>query len=204
MELRAGPTKARPRAPRPRRWLGGVLLAMSGLASSGLFWQNARAQRPSRDEVEAAYLYNFGKFVRWPAASAGGPLVICVAAQDSFAAALSQLVAGEQIDQRPLQVKSLENAGGVQGCSILFIGSAETARVDTLLAAAAGKPILTVGDAGDFLVRGGTIQFVLAEDHVRFSVNLSAANRCGLGLSSELLKVAVSVTGRPGTGGVEQ
>ncbi len=115
--------------------------------------------------------------------------------------ALNRLAAGEQIDQRPLAVKAVSDPGAVAGCSILFIGSTEPGRVDTFLAAAAGKPILTVGDAPDFLARGGTIQFVQMEDHVRFSVNLSAASRCGLGLSSELLKVAVSVTGRPGTGG---
>jgi hypothetical protein len=175
-----------------------MLLAVAGVASAGLPTQSARAERPSRDEVEAAYLYNFGKFVRWPAGSAQGPLVICVAAQESFAPALSQLVTGEQIDQRPLEVKTLESPGGVAGCSILFLSSTGPGRTDAFLAAATGKPVLTVGDAPDFLVRGGAIQFVLVEDRVRFSVNLSAASRSGLGLSSELLKVAVSVTGRAG------
>jgi hypothetical protein len=181
--------------------LSGLLLAVAGVASADLSWQSALAQRPSRDEVQAAYLYNFGKFVRWPAGAARGPLTICVAAPDSFGHAISALTAGEQIDQRPLQVKTVDGAGGVGGCSILFIGAMEPKRVNELLAAAAGKPVLTVGDAPDFLARGGTIQFVEMEDHVRFSVNLDAANRGGLGMSSELLKVAVSVTGKPGTGG---
>lgn len=200
MELRTEQRRRQDRS-RGRRWLAAFLLAAGGIASAGLPQQSARAQRPSRDEVEAAYLYNFGKFVRWPAGAVRGPLVICVAAQASFLQALSRLVTGEQIEQRPLQVKNIGNAGDVTGCSILFIGSTEARRVDGLLGAAAGKPILTVGDAPDFLVRGGAVQFVLMEDHVRFSVNLSAAARGGLGLSSELLKVAVSVTGKPGTGG---
>ncbi|HEY1808299.1 MAG TPA: YfiR family protein [Acidobacteriaceae bacterium] len=184
-----------------KRWLAGLLLAVAGVASAGLGPQSARGQRPSRDEVEAAYLYNFGKFVRWPAASGRGALVLCVAAPDSFTHALSSLATGEQIDQRPLTVKTVNDPRAVEGCSILYLGSSEPERVDTYLTAASGKPILTVGDTPDFLARGGTIQFVLMQDHIRFSVNLSAASRCGLGLSSELLKVAVSVTGRPGTGG---
>ena len=44
-----------------------------------------------------------------------------------------------------------------------------------------------------FAKRGGMIQFVMDGDRVRFLVNLSAAERSGLTLSSELLKVAVSV-----------
>ena len=199
MELRTGPVKAS--GAKRRWWLGGLLLAVAGAASAGLASQNARAERPSRDEVEAAYLYNFGKFVRWPAASAPGPLVICVVAQDSLTQVLESLVGGEQSDRRQLAVKGGNEPGAVAGCSILFMGATEAKRADTFLAAAAGRPILTVSDAPEFLARGGTIQFVQVEDHVRFSVNLNAANRCGLSLSSELLKVAVSVTGKPGTGG---
>lgn len=200
MELRTSPRRGRRRR-RVGWWACGLLCAAGSLASAGPASQNARAERPSREEVEAAYLYNFGKFVRWPGASQRGPLVICVAARDLFAGALRPLVAGEQINQRALQVRKLENPDEVAGCSILFVGSGDPARIDGLLKAAADKPILTVGDAPDFLVRGGTIQFVLMEDHVRFSVNLSAADRCGLSLSSELLKVAVSVTSRPQKGG---
>jgi hypothetical protein len=201
MELRTGPRKGKSGVAKRRWWLGGLLLAVAGAGLAGPGSQSARGERPSRDEVEAAYLYNFGKFVRWPASSLRGPLVICVAAQDSLIQVLESLVGGEQIEQRQLAVKGVNEPGAVAGCSILFMGSTEAKRADTFLAAAAGRPILTVGDAPDFLVRGGTIQFVQVEDHVRFSVNLNAANRCGLSLSSELLKVAVSVTGRPGTGG---
>jgi hypothetical protein len=162
----------------------------------------AGAERPSPDLVEAAYLYNFGKFVRWPATAAQGPLVLCVAGQDSVNQILGRLVAGEQIEGRPLQVKLLERIDEAGSCSILYVGSAERPGVDAYLGATAGKPVLTVGEAPDFLARGGIIQFILTGNHVRFSVNLDAAHRNSLQLSSELLKVAVSVTGQSRTGGL--
>jgi hypothetical protein len=162
----------------------------------------ADAERPSPDEVEAAYLYNFGKFVRWPAVSMQGPMVLCVAGQDSMEQVLERLSAREQIQGRPLQVKRLEGAEEAGSCSILYLGDGEHNWLDTYLKAADGKPVLTVGGAPDFLTRGGIIQFILAGGHVRFSVNLDAAHRSRLQLSSELLKVAVSVTGKAETGGL--
>jgi hypothetical protein len=43
------------------------------------------------------------------------------------------------------------------------------------------------------------IQFLLVSDHVRFSVNLDPVRRTHLVLSSDLLRVAASVSGnRPG------
>jgi hypothetical protein len=187
-----------------RRWrtllrLAAVLSCATAVLSgvSGTGGSAAQAQRPSQDDVEAAYLYNFGKFVRWPADGGQGPLEICVAGPDSLERTIGRLVTGEQINQRPLEARMVERPEAAAGCSILYVGSMDRARIDGFLTATAGKPVLTVGESPDFLDKGGMIQFVAVEDHVRFSVNLDAANRCGVGLSSELLKVAVRVTGKP-------
>lgn len=183
---------------RRRQWLAaGVLAALTALVSA----PGARGQRPSQDEVEAAYLYNFGKFVRWPETEGQGPLRICVAGSSTFEQTVNRLVAGAQIGDRLVEVREAERPEDTAGCSILFVGAMEEAREDAFLGATSGKPVLTVGEARDFLSRGGMIEFVPVEDHVRFAVNLDAANRSGVGLSSELLKVAVSVTGKPGKGG---
>jgi hypothetical protein len=61
--------------------------------------------------------------------------------------------------------------------------------------------VLTVGDAPDFLERGGMIQFVLVANRVRFEVNLDAAREAGLQLSAELLKVAAKVVAQNPPGG---
>jgi hypothetical protein len=53
--------------------------------------------------------------------------------------------------------------------------------------------VLTVSDLPEFTQRGGMVQFVSEGDRVRFEVNLATAERAGLILSSELLKVAVNV-----------
>jgi len=68
------------------------------------------------------------------------------------------------------------------------------------LAILGNADVLTVSDAPDFLQHGGMIQFVLVSNHVRFAVNLEAVNHTHLVLSSELLRVASSVAGKPPTG----
>lgn len=158
----------------------------------------ASAQRPSPDQVEAAYLYNFGKFVRWPDSESRSPLTLCVAGRAALEDTLSQLAAGDNIGGRPLKVRVVERPDQGRDCSVLFVSAGERARLDAWLAATGNKAVLTVGDGQDFLARGGVIQFEMDGDHVRFAVNLNAARRNGLQLSSELLKVAVNVVGRPG------
>ncbi len=180
------------------KWVLAILAAI-GLSAP----VQARAQKPSRDEVEAAYLYNFGKFARWPGGLDQGPIVVCVQAQEAFGQTVAKLVQGEQINGRRVEERRLDRPEAADGCSILFVGTGEQGHDADFLAAAEGKPILTVGDGPEFLAHGGMIQFVPVGDHVRFSVNLEACNRHRMALSSELLKVAVSVTGNSNTGGVK-
>lgn len=177
-------------------------LLLAGLAVFCVIASGAvEAQKLSRDDVEAAYLYNFGKFVRWPESTLQRPMLVCVAGQDPLGQTLDRVVEGERINGRQLVERNLDGPDGVGDCSILFIGTTEHARAESFLTAAEGKPILTVGDAPDFLAQGGMIEFVQVADHVRFSVNLDACERHRVALSSELLKVAVTVTGRHETGG---
>jgi hypothetical protein len=73
------------------------------------------------------------------------------------------------------------------------MSSSEDRELARDLEALHGAPILTVSDIPDFVSRGGMIQFVLIDNRVRFEINVSNAERAGLTVSSQLLKVAVSV-----------
>jgi len=161
----------------------------------------AQASSFTQYDVEAVYLYNFAKFVRWPASVQNQALDICIAGRWEYTDTLTRTVAGEKIAGRPLAVRTVLKPEDEAGCDILFLGAADKAHFDNLLAAAAGKPVLTVSDVPSFLERGGMIQFQTIGNRVRFSVDLRPVARSGLELSSELLKVAVSVSGQATAGG---
>lgn len=151
--------------------------------------------RPSAADVKAAYLFNFGKFVRWPAPASS--FEVCIVGRDDIAPVLSTITAKERIDGAPVRVRQFERAADARGCEIVFLGASESAHLEQDLSALAGSNALTVGDSPAFLDRGGMIQFVLDNKRVRFAVNLDAVKRTHLELSSELLRVAAAVTGAP-------
>ncbi|HEX5483474.1 MAG TPA: YfiR family protein [Terriglobia bacterium] len=155
-------------------------------------------RRPTEYEVEAAYLYNFGKFVRWPPSTprSGKLFPICVLGQDPFGPILDATVADEAVNGKEVVAKRISSLEAAAGCRILFIGSSERKQMEQILNQADKMEVLTVSDAPRFLQEGGMIEFVLIQDHVRFEVNLTAARRAGLDLSSELLKVATRVITR--------
>jgi|HubBroStandDraft_2_1064218.scaffolds.fasta_scaffold42881_2 hypothetical protein len=149
----------------------------------------------TESQVKAAYLYNFGKFVRWQTDRIGSPqtLTICVLGKDPFGAVLDATVEGESIDGKKITVKRLSTIQDLTSCSILFIATSEESRLGPVLSAAQHQGLLTVSDIPHFAEHGGIIGFVMLQDKIRFEVNRSAAEQSHLTLSSELLKVASRV-----------
>jgi hypothetical protein len=146
--------------------------------------------------VKAAYLYNFGHFVEWPAnvvTAQNDSFTVCVLGQDPFGQVLDGALAGETIAGKRVAAKRISNLQESANCQILFLTSGEEARLNTIIKALNKQAVLTVSDMPQFSQRGGMIQFVLEGKRVRFEVNLAAVQHAGLTLSSELLKVATTV-----------
>ena len=152
-----------------------------------------RAQQLSEYQVKAAYLYNFGKFVEWPSGVASSQVSICVLGQDPFGPALDAVLAGERIQGKSVVPRRISKAQEAPGCEILFISSSEERRLSDVLKAVDNVAVLTVSDISTFSRLGGMIQFVLEGKRVRFEVNLAPVQEAGLSLSSQLLKVALTV-----------
>jgi YfiR/HmsC-like len=170
-----------------------VLIALALFASTNIYPQTSP---PSEGQVKAAYLYNFGKFVKWPAgapANQSGAFVICVLDQDPFGITLQSTLAGESVGGKPVIVKRLPRPLDAPGCHILFISSAQEKDLKQILVAIDDSSVLTVSDMPNFSKRGGMIEFVPQGDRIRFEINLDDAERSHLVFPSELLKVAVAV-----------
>jgi uncharacterized protein DUF4154 len=157
----------------------------------------AEREKPTDYQVKAAYLYNFGKFISWPpkpdSSTPAKSFNLCVLGKDPFGPLLDSTVADESIEGKTVVVSRIARAQDAAPCAIVFVSHSEAERLKTVLDALRSSNALTVSDIPGFADQGGMIGFVISENRVRFEVNLVAAQHAGLALSSELLKVALSV-----------
>ena len=182
---------------RPARGLQGlaaVTLAAAFLSPIGRTSAGAATPPPppSEHEVKAAFLYHFAHLVDWPeTAAATGPLVVGVVGRDPLGSALDQLK-GKAVRGRPIDVKRFATPAELDPrlVHLLFVdGDAET--IERALGVVGSAPVLTVGEAERFAERGGMIGFRLTpEGRIGFDINLKRAERAGLRLRSQLLKLA--------------
>ena len=159
----------------------------------------ARAQETlSEYQVKAAYLFNFLKFVEWPSDAFADPLapfVIGVVGEDPFGNALPQVILGKTVQGRDLVVHVYRSGDDCRGAQILFISASEKRKLPAIMASLHGASALTVSDVPGFLNAGGIIQFLNENGRIRFAINVDAATRARLKMSSKLLSLAKVIGG---------
>lgn len=164
------------------------------------------ASHPGQDarpenEVKAAFLYNFARFVEWPRETGDADreiLRIAVLGDDALATAVKELVDGKSIDGTRVVVERVYAGQALGRCDILYVAASEDPRLEEIFEAVGDRPVLTVGETNRFARLGGMIRFRIVDTRLRFEVNLNAAREPGLAVSSRLLGVASAVTGAPG------
>ena len=157
---------------------------------------SATAQDPSEApeyRIKAAFLYNFTLYTEWPAAAFekdDSPIVVAVAGADPFGKELDAAVRGKTVRGRSIEVRRYDTAGEVATCHLLFLSDAEAKKLPQVLKRYPDAKPLTVAETDDFCRAGGVIRFFVEQNKVRFEVNMDAAVRARLKLSSKLLHLA--------------
>jgi phosphatidylserine decarboxylase len=142
-------------------------------------------------QVKAAMLYNFAKFVEWPADSFSrdNHITFCIAGKSPLSGTIQQMQ-GKQVKGRTVSIRQIARPEEVDGCQILFIAPSDTLRMNAYLQQASRSSILTVSDQERFAASGGMIGFYEEESKIRFEINQEAAQKRRLQISSHLLNLA--------------
>lgn len=197
-----------PEPPGPRfRWYFlrlrgtlGRLVILQRVVSSTLmtvlvWWIAAPApiwsQTASGAQLTAAFLVNFARFTEWPAdvVAPTAPITLC-AADPVVVDALWAATAGQTVAAHPLVTGLVGMTPPPRQCQVLYVAGLSGRRVEALAASLAGASVLLVGDNGEFTKRGGIMHLFVEDGTMKFAVNVDAADRARLRLSSRLLALA--------------
>ncbi len=165
--------------------LGSLLLSPFTAVSPG-------AQSRNPYEVEAAFLHNFVRYVNWPEAArpdSQGAWCIGILGQDPFGEILEQTLAGRSVKGRPLEIHRAMMMDRLPSCQVVFIAYDDAIKRRVALNTLKDKPVLSVGNAQDFLQEGGIIQLEIS-DTVQMNINLDQARASSLSIQTKMLEVS--------------
>jgi len=174
-----------------------VVLSCAGVRKS--FAGDAEAAVLGEYEVKAAFLFNFAQFVEWPDDAfddSRSSIVIGILGDDPFGSIIEKTVAGKTVREKKFVIKRFQRVADVERCHILFVSSSEEVRLTDILDAVRSSSVLTVGEMERFAERGGIVNLTKEQNKIRLEINVEAAERAGLKISSKLLKLAKVVGGK--------
>jgi hypothetical protein len=148
--------------------------------------------------VKAGFIYNFVKFVEWPPAAFENDNVIglCFASDNPFSDVLFELN-DRTVSGKKIKVKKYKDDDSTEGCNIFYFGTMNKSFIQERLTDLRDRSVLTIGEIEGFAQMGGIINFFMDQRRLRFEVNVDAARKAGLKLSSQILMSAEIVKGEP-------
>lgn len=141
-------------------------------------------------KIKAAFLYNFTKFISWPASDTdGAEFLVCLLSSSSVTEVISNALRGKKANGAPIRTRALSDVASMRGCHIVFLGHAQRPHLGGLRGERVDS-ILVVSEADEFGSDISMINLVRADDRIQLEIDRAAAQRAGLKLSSKLLSLA--------------
>lgn len=147
------------------------------------------------NEIKAACLRNFAHYVTWPASAftlGDSRWNIGILGDDPFGEVLEKTLKGRMEQERSFAIFRADTLDKLPSSQIIFIAYKDAAKRRAALSRLKNRPVLTVGDAPEFLQEGGIIRFQVT-DRVEMSINLDQARAVSLTIPAKMLEVSHSV-----------
>lgn len=178
----------------------GVSLALPGLSedesgtsSNATVSKKCEKNTQNESEIKATYLFKFTSFVEWPEEnlSKTAPVFkIGILGSDPFNEVLDTYLKNKTIKKRSCLLERSQQAEDLLDCQLVYIASPDMADLKEILSKFSTAGVLTVGESEAFTQQGGVIHFFREEKRIRFAINLDAARKAHLKVSSQLLLIA--------------
>jgi YfiR/HmsC-like len=169
------------------RWTAAILIGWMLLLQPCGAWGGPVTGREY--DVKIGFIYNFVKFVTWPkAAFEKDPqsLILCYVADDPSIKTFYKLD-GKIVKDRKIKVIACDDDACFEQCHIIFFATQNKENIQKVLDKTKGRSVLTIGEVEGFTQWGGVINFFEELNRLRFKVNLTAARREDLKVSSQIL-----------------
>ncbi len=168
-----------------------VILAIAILM---LCYSEVQGQVDTNAKIKSLFIYNFSKYVEWPADMKDGNFVIGIYGEyPKLTEELKKMSSSRKRGNQPFEITSYSGTNNISECHILYVASGSSDNIDKLVKEIAGKNVLLVTDGQGLAKQGAGISFFDADNKQRMEINPSNVEKSKLKISSQLLALATVV-----------
>lgn len=172
-----------------------TILALLFIASFPSFTPaNQGPKMDTNAKIKAVFIYNFTKYIEWPADYQAGDFTIAILGDnESMYQEMSNMSKVKKVANRPFTIKAISSVSEIGKSHIVYIPEDNSSLVSKALSSVKGKSTLIVTESPGYAKKGATINFMIAGGRQKFELNKSTAQQHNLKVSSTLENIAVLV-----------
>ena len=144
-------------------------------------------------KFHSIFIYNFSKFIQWPAEYTTGDFVIGVLGNSPVTQHLKSMAASKKVGSQRFSIVSYGDPSDIQRCHILYIPTDKSAMLEACKENLSGTSTLIITDKPGLGKYGSGINFLMVNGKPKFELNKSAAEERNLKVSTELAKLAILI-----------
>ncbi|MGC8926294.1 MAG: YfiR family protein [Myxococcota bacterium] len=155
-----------------------------------VFLCDSIASPPTEYQVKAALIYNFLRFVDLKEDRVvNNEIHLCSFEKNPLNNEVKKLDE-KSIGDRKILFSEVHSDSEIHSCSVLLVDKRDTESLKRIIEVAYREGILLIGDTDGYGELGVVINMFIKDEKVRFEINLEAANKSDVKVSSRLLSVA--------------
>jgi hypothetical protein len=145
------------------------------------------------EKFKALFMYNFTKYIEWPASVRQGDFIIAVFGNSPMTKELEFIAAKQKVGAQNIIVKTFNSVNEIDFCHILFVPASKSSTLTQIVEKVAGKSILIITDKEGMANQGSGINYVKDGDRIKYELNKKSIEKRGLVVNSSLVTLGIPV-----------
>ncbi len=154
-------------------------------------WNSSVFSQTEVGKVQAYFIYNFSRLIKWPANYNQGDFVIGVLGNSQTYQNLVELTANKKVGMQTMVVRKFPTPAELADCHILFISADNSSNISKINQQLTNKHTLIISESNGLIHSGSAIDFLIVENKLRFKMNVENAEKHNLIVSKSLLDMAL-------------
>lgn len=139
------------------------------------------------------YLFNFTRYVEWPAEKRTGNFIIEVLGHASVYEKLKEMVSGKKVGTQPIEVRNYMSPEEVGTPHMMFVGHWKSREMAKVLAKLGQESTLIITEKEGMINKGAAINFVIRDGKIKYEFKENNATERGLSVSSKLVQMGIAL-----------
>lgn len=167
-----------------------ILVSISILTSWWAFMPDQGEEANAKPKV--IYIYNFTKYIEWPADKKSGNFVVGVlGSNNAIMDELNKMASTKTVVTQKIEIKAITTAAEAANCQIVYILPDNSGQLTEVVNKVKSSSTLIVTEKPGLSKLGAGINFVVIDSKLKFELNKPSLENHNLKVASQLESLAV-------------